>query len=269
MKKIFFLFAFLLMGTNLHAAGFDHLPWNQLLKKHVVVLQEGHATQVNYRGMQRDRAALKAYLDTLSSVPMEKFAKWTKQDQLAFLINAYNAWTVELILTGYPDIVSIKDLGSFLQSPWSKSFIPLLGKTRSLDEIEHGMIRAPGVYMEPRVHFAVNCASIGCPALQPEAFTGEKLAVQLEAATAGFLADHSRNRLLGNTLQVSSIFKWYRDDFEKGWGGFNSLQEFFIAYRENLQLDENSIKALKSDEIDIEFIEYDWRLNSTPSLHQK
>lgn len=264
MKKIFLLFALLIMGTNLHAAGFDHSPWNQLLKSNVVVLPGGHATQVNYQGMLRDRAALKAYLDTLSSVTMETFAAWSKQDQLAFLINTYNAWTVELILTGYPDIASIKELGSFLQSPWSKSFIPLLGKTRSLDEVEHGMIRAPGVYMEPRVHFAVNCASIGCPALQPEAFTGDNLAAQLEAATAGFLSDHSRNRLLGNTLQVSSIFKWYREDFEKSWGGFNSLQEFFTAYRENLQLREEDVKALKSDEIDIEILEYDWRLNSTP-----
>lgn len=264
MKKILFLFALLMMGTNLHAAVFDHSAWNTLLKRNVVVLPGGNATQVNYRGMQADRVALKAYLDTLSSVTTDTFAAWSKQEQLAFLINAYNAWTVQLILSGYPDIKSIKDLGSLLQSPWSKEFISLLGKARSLDDIEHELIRAPGIYMEPRVHFAVNCASIGCPALQPEAFTGERLAAQLDAAAAGFLSDHSRNRLLGDTLQVSNIFKWYREDFEKGWGGFNSLQDFFTAYRENLQISEADISALKSGKLDIEFLDYDWRLNSTP-----
>ena len=91
------------------------------------------------------------------------------------MINAYNAWTVEFILTKYPDLDSIKDLGSFFNSPWDKEFIPLLGKTVSLNDIEHGLIRGSDRYNDPRIHFAVNCASIGCPALREEAYTGDKL----------------------------------------------------------------------------------------------
>lgn len=264
MKKILITLMLLIVGADVHAAVFDHTPWDALLKKNVVVLREGQATQVNYRGMSADRAALKTYLDNLSAVTPNAFGAWPKQDQLAFLINAYNAWTVELILTGYPDIASIKDLGSLLQSPWKKEFIPLLGETRSLDGIEHGIIRAKGIYQEPRVHFAVNCASIGCPALSPEAYTGEHLATQLEEATRHFLSDHTRNRLLGSTLEVSSIFNWYREDFERGWGGFYSLKQFFITYGEALELDEANKKRLMTEEIDIDFLDYDWRLNSKP-----
>ena len=128
------------------------------------------ASQLRYAGMAADRAALKAYLDSLSAVPAASFQAGSPAQQMAFLINAYNAFTVELILTRYPDLTSIKELGSLLQSPWKPKWIPLLGGKVSLDEIEHEMLRAKGRYKDPRVHFAVNCASIGCPALREEAF---------------------------------------------------------------------------------------------------
>lgn len=262
MKKIVLLLLLWVLGANVQAATFDHSSWDALLKKYVVVLRGGQATQVNYRGLSADRTVLKNYLNNLSAVTPNVFGEWPKPDQLAFLINAYNAWTVELILTGYPDIESIKDLGSLLQSPWKKEFIPLLGKTRSLDDIEHGMIRAVGAYQEPRIHFAVNCASIGCPALRPEAYTGEQLSTQLEEATRLFLADQTRNQLQGNTLEVSSIFKWYREDFERGWGGFYSLKQFFVTYGEALKLDDANAKRLMTGEIDIDFLDYDWHLNA-------
>jgi hypothetical protein len=165
---------------------------------------------------------------------------------------------VELILTGYPDIESIKDLGSLFQSPWKKRFIPLLGETRTLDDIEHILIRGSGRYVEPRIHFAVNCASIGCPALRPEAYVAARLDDQVEEATRNFLADRTRNRLEDDTLYVSSIFKWYREDFEKGWRGATTLNGFIALYQQPLALGENA------DKLDIEFLDYDWRLNRAP-----
>jgi len=175
------------------AKGVDHNVWDSLLKAHVSAINDGKATVVDYQGMARDRNQLKHYLQTLANVESQQFEQWSTSHQLAFLINAYNAWTVELILNGWPDLDSIKELGSWFRSPWSKAFIPLLGQTRSLDDIEHGLIRGSHRYNEPRIHFAVNCASIGCPAIRPEAYTGEKLAFQLNEQTRLFLSDRSRN----------------------------------------------------------------------------
>ena len=168
---------------------------------------------------------------------------------------------MELILTAWPELESIRDLGSLLRSPWKKSFIPLLGETVSLDDIEHGMIREAGVYDEPRIHFAVNCASIGCPALRREAYTADALEAQLEAQTQQFLGDRSRNRLRGDTLEVTSLFKWYRDDFEQGWRGADSVEAFLARYAAALELDEDDRKRLLAGDLDIEHLEYDWSLN--------
>lgn len=261
-----FLFALLLLSQTLivQAATFDHSGWDALLKKHVVTIRNGQATQVDYMGMVADHAQLKQYLAATSNVKRTTFDNWPKQEQLAFLINVYNAWTVELVLSGYPNIESIKDLGSLFQSPWKKRFIPLLGETRTLDDIEHTLIRGSGRYQEPRIHFAVNCASIGCPALRSEAYVAVQLDEQLEEATRNFLSDRTRNPLDGNTLKVSSIFKWYREDFEQGWHGATSLGRFLARYRQPLGLDERMANRLSSGNIDIEFLDYDWRLNRTP-----
>ena len=108
--------------------------------------------------------------------------------------------------------------------------MPLLGKTRSLDDIEHGLIRGSGKYNDPRIHFAVNCASIGCPALREEAYTATDLESQLQEQTVRFMSDMTRNIAQDNTLSVSSIFKWYGDDFEQGFKGAYTLQQFFMQY---------------------------------------
>jgi len=261
MKKLLLLMLLGLATFSSQAASFDHGSWDALLKKHVIAINHGVATQVDYSGFSRDRFQLKAYLRSLESVSKQTFNRWSKSDQLAFLINVYNAWTIELILTEYPKLKSIKDLGSWLESPWDRRFIPLLGGTHSLDDIEHGMIRAEGVYQEPRIHFAVNCASIGCPALATSAFNGDKLDLQLDGVTRAFLSDRSRNYLQGDTLNVSKIFKWYRDDFERGWGGYQKLQQFLVAYQTSLGLSDHDIQRLYSADIEIEFLDYNWRLN--------
>lgn len=254
----------LLPGLNAHGSGFDHSRWDGLLKDHVRVLQGGSVTQVDYDGMLRDRAGLKVYLQDLAAVERKTFDGWPVDHQLAFLINAYNSWTVELILTEYPDIASIKDLGSIFQSPWKKRFIPFFGKERSLDEIEHQLIRGSDRYNDPRIHFAVNCASIGCPALRGEAYRGVELQQQLGEATALFLKDRTRNRLVGEVLEVSSIFKWYGEDFSRGWKGVSSLPLFFADHAGDLGLTAVEREQLVRGEIKIKFQSYDWKLNRVP-----
>ena len=239
-----------------------HAPWQQLVSQHVQPINRGSGSMVDYHAMKAERPVLKRYLGDLAKVSQAEFDSWDKNTQLAFLINAYNAWTVEFILTKYPDIDSIKELGGFFSSPWSKAFIPLLGETRSLDNIEHTLIRGSGKYNDPRIHFAVNCASVGCPALLEEAYTGEKLEQQLAAQTTRFLSDMSRNYVDGNTLYLSSIFKWYQGDFEKGFNGAQSLNEFIVHYADTLNLIPSQLRALKNNDMKITFLDYDWALNA-------
>jgi len=249
--------------THVSASGFDHDIWHDLLQKHVHMIRQEQASEVDYKGFQQDRNRLQTYLSSLSKVNMAEFSGWDKSDRLAFLINAYNAFTVELILTRYPKLGSIKDLGSLLRSPWENKFIPLLGETRSLDDIEHGMIRNPGDYNEPRIHFAVNCASIGCPALLNEAFTGKTLEQQLEKATKDFLEDRTRNRYnpTRKRLEVSKIFSWYKKDFESGWGGWHSLNDFFKHYSDNLTDNAQAKQIVLAGNVRIYYLDYDWKLN--------
>ncbi len=244
-------------------AAHDHSPWDNLLKRNVIVTGGGTSSKVNYTRFKADRVKLKTYLESTSSVSKATFNRWSENDQLAFLINAYNAWTVELILTEYPNLKSIKALGSIIRSPWKQNFIPLFGKTVSLDHIEHTLIRGSGRYNEPRIHFAVNCASIGCPALRNTAYRGNALPAQLNAATKDFLRDRSRNRFKGGKLAVSNIFKWYRGDFEKGWRGANNLNQFLAIYANALGLTKGQQAELKSGKTRISFLSYDWRLNRT------
>ena len=248
------------LATHAQTA-FDHTyaAWDALLKKHVRWLPDGKQSRANYKGFAADRAALKAVLDSMSAVPRATFDGWSKAQQMAFLINAYNAFTVELILTKYPDLKSIKDLGSFVQSAWKKKFFTLLGEERHLDWIEHEQLRPR--YNEPRVHAAVNCASIGCPALRDEAFTAAKLEAQLEDGMRRFMGDRTRNRVKGNQVEVSSIFKWFREDFEKGHGGFKQVEDVFATYAEQLSDQPAERAALKAKSLGVGFLDYDWSLN--------
>jgi hypothetical protein len=247
------------------AQAFDssHAAWTALLKKHVVLLRSGQASQVRYAGFATDRAALKAYLDSLSAVPDGMFKTWSKPAQQAFLMNAYNAFTVELILTKYPNLKSIKDLGAFLSSPWKPKWIDLLGAKVSLDDIEHGMLRARGVYDEPRVHFAVNCASIGCPMLREEAFVADRLPAQLAQQTDRFMADRTRNRWSAQRgrLELSKIFDWYGEDFNLGHQGIRSLKAFAGQHADRLAEAAADRERIKSGEFEIAFLDYDWALN--------
>ena len=247
------------------AGAFDHTHtlWNELLAKHVQWISGGAASQVDYAGFKTDILSLEAYLNELSAVAQTEFDAWGKDQQLAFLINAYNAFTIQLILTEYPDVASIKDLGSFFTNPWKKKFFTLLEEKRYLDWIEHEMIRKPGVYDDPRIHAAVNCASIGCPALRAEAFVAGALDSQLEDNMRRFLMDKSRNRYNSRTgmLEVSKVFDWYREDFQKGYLGFHSLKEFFAGYADLLANTPEGQQEVGKGRAKIIFLKYDWDLN--------
>lgn len=248
-----------LLAISGQLLAFDHGGWDVLLDKHVSAERDGVATAVNYDGMGTDRDALKTYLDSLSAVSVAQFDGFTRNQKLAFLINAYNAYTVELILReGIP--ASIRDIGSFFSGPWDKAFFSLLGQPRTLDEVEHEMIRGNPALMDPRIHFAVNCASIGCPALRPEAYTADKLESQLEDSATKFLSDKQRNRYNSDrkALEISKIFDWYEEDFENAAG---SVAEYLLPYAGELGVPERKRELLKEDDITIRHLNYDWALN--------
>lgn len=265
MKRILALLILAIGSFNVNAQStFDHnhAAWTVLLAKHVSWNSTSTASTVDYAGFKNDKAALNNYLTKISAVKTADFNRWTVNEQQAFLINAYNAYTVDLILTKYPNIKSIKELGSLFSSPWSKAFFVLLGEKRSLDDVEHKLLRGSKNFDEPRIHFAANCASIGCPALRPEAYTAKALDAQLEEQTKRFLSDRSRNRFdkSKNTLFLSSIFKWYGEDFGKGKNAKN-LPEFLARYAGTLGMSTSEKTRLLNKEIDIEFLDYDWSLN--------
>jgi hypothetical protein len=243
------------------AEAFDHgyAAWDALLKKHVRWLPDQKQSRVAYAGMANDRAALKAVLADLSGVSPAAFASFTRPQQMAFLINAYNAFTIELVLTEYPKLKSIKDVTLF-GSPWKKPFFSLLGEQRHLDWIEHEQLRPK--YNEPRVHTAIVCASIGCPALRPDAFTSDKLEAQLEDGMRRFLGDATRNRASAGKLEVSSIFKWFREDFEKGHQGYAKVEDVFARYAAQLSDDPAEQARLRSGTLAPSFLDYDWSLNA-------
>jgi hypothetical protein len=242
----------LLLWLPLTALGFDQHAWDVLLKKHVVVLDGGKASQVRYAGMAQDRSALRVYLEQLSKVRQEEFDRWPREEQMAFLINAYNAFTVEKILARYPDIGSIWDFGKLFGNPFKDEFFVLLGQKRSLDWIEHEKLRQ--TYRDPRIHFAVNCASVGCPMLREEAYVAARLEAQLEAQARRFLSDRSRNRLREERLEVSKIFDWFKEDFEP-------RAAYFARYAEVLSDDPKGRSAIAGGRLALRFLDYDWSLN--------
>jgi hypothetical protein len=222
--------------------------------KHVVVLPGQHSSQVDYAGLARDRAALKGYLDSLSRVPRAEFDAWPKNERKAFLINAYNAFTVQKILTRWPDIASIWDFGKIFGNPFKDDFFTLFGAPTTLDGIEHGMLRKPGAYDDPRVHYAVNCASIGCPMLREEAYDAARLDAQLDEQAQRFLSDGTRNRFRDGRLEVSKIFDWFREDFEP-------YEKYFAQYAQAL--------GYPGGPVPVAFLEYDWSLNALRSSSRR
>lgn len=230
------------------ADSFDHTHnhWTDALRRFVV---DG---RVDYARLKTNRADLDKYLGELASVPLREFQSWNTNQQLAFLINLYNAETVQLIIDHYP-VDSIKDIGGWMTKPWDLKCVNLFGKTVTLDTIEHGMIRKN--YKEPRIHFALVCAARGCPPLRSEAYVAEQLDAQLDDQVLVFLATPEKNRIdtENKTLYLSPIFKWYGEDFQKYTRG---VQYFLSRYYP--KVDE---RALRDGAYKIYYTDYDWSLN--------
>jgi len=263
MARLFFAVALLAASTIAAALDHSHKAWDDLLKKHVRYVQNGNASQVAYAGFAKDRAQLKAVLDDYQKVTKAEFDGWSKPQQQAFLVNAYNAFTVEKILTRYPGIKSIRDFGTVFGNPWKDKFFTLFGQPAYLDLVEHEILRKEGVYDEPRVHVAVVCASIGCPMLRNEAFTPDKLDPQLEDAMRRFMSDRTRNRYNAQAkrLEISKIFDWYGKDFEKGHKGYASVKATAAKYADLLADAPADREAVRAQSAEVSFLDYDWALN--------
>ncbi|MBC6698431.1 DUF547 domain-containing protein [Hymenobacter sp. BT190] len=225
------------------AAAPDHSGFDKLLKKHV-----NSKGQVNYKGFKADQKEFNQYLTLLSkNAPT---AAWSKQEQMAYWINAYNAYTIRLILDHYP-VQSIKDIGSkikipFVTTPWAAKFFSIGGKKMSLDEIEHGNLRKN--YNDPRIHFALVCASVSCPSLRNEAYTAAKLDSQLDDQGRDFLGNPAKNKISKSSAQLSKYFDWYKGDWNENG---QSVVKWVNKYAPT-KLDANA---------KIDFLDYNWNLN--------
>ena len=269
MKRLFFTLAVMLFAASASAQTFDHshAAFTALLKKHVVVVDGGKTSKVKYADFKKDQPQLKVYLDSLSSVKEAEFNAWSKPQQMAFLVNAYNGQTLDLILQNYP-VKSIKDIGGTFDNRWKRKFFKLFGQDSYLDKVEHETLRKAGVYNEVRIHYAVNCASIGCPALREEAFVAEHLDKQLEEQAVRFLSDRSRNRFAKGKLEVSMIFKWFESDWTSGYKGFDgktpaitSREDYFARYAKILADAAADQQAIADKKAPISNLDYDWSLN--------
>ena len=228
----------------------EHAAWTRLLQRFV---RDG---LVDYRGLKTEAAgALDAYLRDLASVTPAQYDTWTRNEQLAFWINAYNAYAIRLVLDHHP-LRSIRSIGLLPGAAFRKSFIPMEPLRRrklALDTIEHDILR--GEFHEPRIHFAIVCASRSCPILRDEAYRGSELESQLDDAARRFVGDPRRNRFNAatRTFHASSIFMWFHEDFERSAG---SLSSFLARYA-----DEPAAGALRAGDVRIDHLDYDWSLN--------
>lgn len=222
----------------------DHSTFDKLLKKYV-----NAQGLVNYKGWKTDQAAFNQYLQFLSKNPPA--ATWSKAEQMAYWINAYNAYTIRLVLDHYP-LQSIKDIGTkiqipFVTTPWASKFFSIGGTKMSLDNIEHGTLRKK--FNDPRIHFALVCASISCPRLRNEAYTAAKLDSQLEDQGRDFLRDPTKNKPGKATAQLSKYFDWYKGDWtENGQTVASWVNKYATTKMDN--------------STQISYLDYNWNLNA-------
>lgn len=216
----------------------SHEIWDTLLRQHV-----SENGKVDYKGFIRDSVKFNQYL-TLLSQHHPNDQNWSREEQMTYWINAYNAFTVKLIVDHYPT-KSIKDIKNgipFVNTVWDIKFIKIEGRDYDLNNIEHGILRPK--YKDPRIHMAINCASISCPKLFNRAYTADKLNEQLDEAARDFVNDDSKNKISADKPKVSSIFNWYGGDF-------NNVIDFINKYA----------KTKINKGAKLEYLDYNWGLN--------
>ncbi len=241
--NLFFLNSCKVKEYTSNAKPITHELWTSLLNKHVST--DGH---VNYEGFIEDKVTFDKYLTLLQNNHPNK-KQWSDNEQLAYWINAYNAFTVKLIVDNYP-LESIKDIKRglvFVNTVWDMKFIQIEKATYDLNNIEHGIIRKQ--FDEPRIHFAVNCASVSCPNLRNEAFVADRLDEQLTEQSKYFLRNNLKNNITADRIKISKIFNWFKGDFTKN----GSLIDFLNLYAPS-KINSNAT---------IEYMDYDWGLNKS------
>lgn len=219
-----------------------HQDYDRMLRSYVV------GKRFNYAAIYANKADLQALSDYVDRLENQNPAGWNPQEALAFWINLYNAATLELVLKHYP-LDSIKDIGGFFSSPWNKKVVTVAGRKLTLNQIENDIIRPQ--FGDARIHFALNCASIGCPPLFKEAYEAEKLNTQLDSVTRSALNDRAWVEVRDKKLVISKIFDWYEDDFKADG---SSVRQFISRYRED-------DAAINDRQREIDHRDYDWRLN--------
>ncbi len=213
----------------------DYQIWGTLLKKNVSATGE-----VNYKGFQNDIKKFNGFLRLLSSTRID--GTWTRADKISYWINVYNAFTVKLIVNNYP-VSSIKSLNS----PWKQKFFIINGESMSLGQVEHEILRG---FNEPRIHFAINCASASCPRLIQIPYTSENLERLLDRQTTEFINDPFYNTITGYTVNVSKLFDWYKKDFKAKSGTVIN----FINQYSKVNINKQKERGYKS---------YDWSINAS------
>lgn len=243
---------------------FDHGAFDALLRRHV------HGAFVDYAALALEKDVLEAYVTTLAASSPAELEKLPRAERMAFWINAYNAFTLRAIVRHYPIQSSFLRSVAFPENSirqipdvWDEKH-RVAGADLSLNEIEHSILRPQ--FRDARVHFAVNCASIGCPPLRAEAFVGDKLEEQLDQQTRAFLRDSERNQI-GDRVRLSQIFDWFGKDFG-GEGAFEengSAPAAVLKYLQPFATDEQRRILENTDPDDLSYLDYDWTLNDLPS----
>ena len=234
-------------GIASGSQSFSHAELDALLVAHV----DPSTGLVDYRGLAQKRGELDAYLAKIAAADL---ARLPREEQLALLINAYNAYTLRLVLEHLGRISSIRDI----DDPWSQRRWVVAGRALSLDDIEHGILRP--LYRDPRIHFAVNCASMGCPPLHHRAYSGERLSEQLDAAARTVLHDSRFARRDGDTLHLTPLLDWYGEDFtNEEWFSSGTTPADWAA--DYLPSDIADFVRQHDSDPPVEFLDYDWSLN--------
>ncbi len=248
--------------------GFDHSTYDTVLATFV---SDG---RVDYAALQSERDLLDRYVARLGEVTAEQFGSWPESEQIAYLINAYNAFMLRIVIDNYPieagGILSLKRYAYPNNSVRQISGVfdgirhRAAGREMTLDDIEHGWLR--GKYDEPRIHFALVCAALSCPALREEAYRGDRLDGQLDDQARAFMNDPRKNRIERGRGRVylSKVFEWFGDDFaayipESGYRGDERIRGV-LAFVSRYLL-ERDAEFLKTGNYRVEFLDYDWTLN--------
>ena len=234
MKKAILITSILLISLSFRA---QTSIFNELLQKHVD--EKGN---VDYPSFKANTEKFSSYISYLENTSPQK--NWSANKEKAFWINAYNAYTIKLILEYYP-VKSIMDIKKNGNTAWKIKFATVGGTTYTLDAIEHEILRTK--FADARIHVGVNCASVSCPKLSNIAFTEGNIENQLEKLMNEFINDNSRNKITETHVQISSIFDWFKDDFTKN----STVIEYLNKYS-NVKINEK---------VKIEYLKYDWRLN--------